>query len=73
MRALQRACGAAPDGHFGPTTLARLAATSAHDLVCLLLAERLEYMTAAKNWQQAGKGWARRIATNLRYSAQDTP
>ncbi len=72
IMALQRACGAAPDGYVGPITLERLRSTSDHDLVCRLLAERLEFMTNLKNWPSAGRGWARRIAKNLRYSAQDS-
>lgn len=71
IMALQRACGAAPDGHVGPVTMSRLSAMSDHDLLVLLLAERLEFMTNLKNWPNAGRGWARRIAKNLRYSAED--
>lgn len=72
VRALQRAAGAAPDGRIGPVTLSRLASVSETDLLMLLLAERLDFMTALKNWPNAGRGWARRIAGNLRYGAQDT-
>lgn len=71
IAALQRAAGVAADGYIGPVTLAALASKSPHDLLVLYLAERIEYMTALKNWPNAGKGWARRIAKNLRYSAED--
>lgn len=72
IMALQRAAGAIPDGFVGPVTMARIVAMSPHDLVCRYLAERLEYMTNAKNWPNAGRSWARRIAKNLRYSAEDS-
>lgn len=72
IRALQRAIGVAPDGHIGPVTASKLATASETDTLMLLLAERLEFMTSLKNWPNAGRGWARRIAGNLRYGAQDT-
>lgn len=71
IAALQRAAGAAPDGFVGPVTMAAIAAQTPHDLLVLYLAERLEYITNLKNWPHAGRGWARRIAKNLRYSAED--
>lgn len=71
LMALQRAAGAAPDGYIGPVTIAAIASKSPHDLLVLYLAERLEYMTNLKNWPNHGRGWARRIAKNLRYSAED--
>lgn len=70
--ALQRAAGAVPDGVIGPVTLARIKAISAHDLVVRFIAERIEWMTDAKNWPVAGRGWMKRMALNLRYSAEDT-
>lgn len=76
-RYLQRALGVADDGHFGPESK-RVAAlyTAAPEgeerLVMQLNAERLDFMTKLKNWPVAGKGWARRIAENLRYGVQDT-
>lgn len=71
IMALQRAAGAAPDGYVGPITIAAIQRKSSHDLLVLYLAERLEYMTNLRNWPHAGRGWARRIAKNLRYSAED--
>lgn len=71
LRALQRAAGVADDGHIGPQTLAAIAATPPHDLVMKFLAERLIFMTGCVAWASAGKGWARRIAADLRYGAQD--
>jgi len=69
---LQKVIGVAEDGHFGPVSLAALMKKSETDILMLLMAERLEYMTKLKNWPNAGKGWANRIAKNLRYGALDT-
>lgn len=71
IRALQRAVGVADDGVVGPHTKQAIAATDKHDLVMLFLAERLIFMTGLKNWPAAGRGWARRIAMDLKYGAQD--
>lgn len=72
ISALQVELGVKPDGRVGPITLGAIRARSGADLVMLLLARRLEFMTGLKNWPQHGKGWARRIADNLRYAAEDT-
>jgi len=72
VRAVQRALDVADDGHWGPISQAAAARTSESDLVLGLNAERLDFMTRLRNWPHAGKGWARRIASNLRYGARDT-
>lgn len=72
-RWLQSAAGATPDGVIGPLTLAAIKKTDACDLVLRFLAERLEFMTDLSVWPTFGKGWARRIAENMRYGAEDTP
>ncbi len=71
MRALQRAVGVADDGHIGSVTLAAINKAAPYDLVMNLLAERLEFMTKLSNWPNASRGWARRIAKNLKYGAED--
>ncbi len=71
LRALQRAVGVADDGHIGPVTILAINNTQPHDLVMNLLAERLEFMTRLSNWPNASRGWARRIAKNLKYGAED--
>lgn len=73
VRYLQRALDVADDGHFGPVSLAAAAAVSQSDLIMRFLAERLDFMTRLVNWPAAGRGWARRIAADLRYGAADTP
>ena len=70
-RALQRAVGVADDGVVGPHTQAAIAAMPAHDLVMRFLAERLLFMTGLKAWGDFGRGWARRIANQLRLGASD--
>lgn len=69
---IQRALGIADDGIFGTHTLETLQATSETDFIMLFLAERLEFMSKLKKWDRFGRGWARRIAENLRYGAQDS-
>lgn len=72
IRALQRALDVSDDGHWGPVSQAAADVTSEPDLILALNAERLEFMTRLKNWQHHGRGWARRIAQNLRYGALDS-
>lgn len=72
VRYLQRALGTADDGHWGPVSRAAAASCSESDAIMRLNAERLDFMTRLSNWPSAGKGWARRIAGNLRYGAEDS-
>lgn len=72
IRYLQRAIGAADDGHWGPASQAKADAMSESDIILRLNAERLDFMTRLKNWPNASRGWARRIAQNLRYGAVDS-
>ena len=72
VRYLQRACGVADDGHWGPVSQEACDEMSESDLIMLLNAERLDFMTRLKNWTNASRGWARRIAQNLRYGAEDS-
>ena len=72
IRYYQRAVGVADDGHWGPISQAASEKYSESDLIMLISAERLDFMTRLKNWPNASRGWARRIAKNLRYGAQDS-
>jgi lysozyme family protein len=66
IRWLQRAVGTIDDGIIGPATMA---ATKAYDPIKLVMrynAARLEFLTNLPGWDNFGKGWARRIANNLR-------
>lgn len=71
VRALQRSVGVADDGHFGLQSLAALKGQAVDKTILLFLAERLLFMTGLKNWSDAGKGWARRIANDMRFGAAD--
>jgi len=66
IRWLQRSVGVADDGVVGPLTLAQI---QRMDDVSAIRARfnghRLEFMTRLSTWDTFGRGWARRIATNL--------
>ncbi len=70
VRWLQRAVGAADDGRLGPATLKAVQAADPTKLVLLFNAERLLFMTNLSTWSSFGKGWARRVANNMRKGAQ---
>jgi lysozyme family protein len=70
IRYLQRALKVADDGHFGPVSKAALKEYSELIIILRLNGERLDFMTKLKNWPNAGKGWARRIAQNLMLGAE---
>lgn len=72
VRYLQRAIGVADDGVWGPVSQAAADAMDESGIIARLLAERLDFMTRLKNWPVHGKGWARRIAQDLRYAAVDS-
>lgn len=72
VRYLQRAVGVADDGHWGPASQAAADAMRQPDLIMRFCAERLDFMTRLTNWPTASRGWARRIAADLRYGAEDS-
>lgn len=63
---LQRAAGVDADGAIGPATLAAVAAAVPDRLIRHIEGERLEFMTDLPTWAGFGRGWARRIADNLK-------
>lgn len=71
VRFLQRAVGAADDGNVGPITVALIKQMSVTDVLVRFNAERLEFLSKLTTWERFGRGWARRIAGNLRYAAED--
>jgi lysozyme family protein len=71
LRWIQRAAGIADDGHVGPITINAILNADKNDIAFRFLSYRLDFMTRLKNWPTHGAGWARRIATNLNYAAQD--
>lgn len=70
-RALQFAAGVAQDGQVGPVTLAAVAAADQNDLLLRFNSYVLTHYTSLSIWPTYGKGWARRVAQNLLYAAQD--
>ena len=71
VRYLQKAAGVADDGYWGPVTQQAICTTPEHDLVMRFNAYRLDFMTRLSVWPSFGRGWARRIAQNLLYGAED--
>ena len=69
VRWLQRSVGVADDGKLGPITLAATKSVDPLKLVLLFNAERLMFMTNLSTWGSFGKGWSRRVATNLKKGA----
>ena len=66
---LQRAICVPVDGKIGPVTTAKALSFHPLRLVLSFNAARLEFLTGLPNWKDAGKGWSRRIARNLRMGA----
>ena len=62
---LQRAVDVGDDGILGPMTLQAAQRANGLRTAVALNAERLDFMTSLPTWGQFGRGWARRIASNL--------
>ena len=62
---LQRAAGAKDDGVIGPKTLLAVRMADPQQLAKRFNGHRLRAMSNMKGWDSQGRGWARRIATNL--------
>lgn len=63
---LQRAIGVRDDGVIGPATIAAARTFTGSALAARFNGARLQFMTDLPTWSSFGKGWARRIASNLR-------
>ena len=72
IRFLQRAVGVADDGVVGPVTMEAVKAMPVTDVLARFNAARLTFYTNLSTWPDFGRGWARRIAGNLNYAADDT-
>lgn len=66
IKTLQRSAGVTPDGLLGPITLQALNSTPAPRLVARFNGHRLDFMTDLRTWSVFGKGWAKRVASNLK-------
>ena len=64
IKFLQSCVGTAPDGGFGPATMAAVAqfkGDSAKTLIEDYCAKRLEFLQSLKTFETFGKGWTRRV------------
>lgn len=66
---LQQAAGVTADGAIGAITVAAVRAADPMKIVILFNASRIFYYTSLGTWASFGKGWANRIAGNLRRAA----
>lgn len=71
IRKLQSAIGVADDGHWGEVSAQQLDKMELNDVLMRFAAQRLFFMTSLSTWADFGRGWARRIAGNLNYAAED--
>jgi lysozyme family protein len=65
IKLLQRATGETQDGILGPLTLQAAQSMPAARLRARLNGHRLAMMADLPTWPSFGRGWARRIASNL--------
>ena len=65
IRNLQRAVGATEDGTIGSETLSAIARMPAARVAARFNGHRLNLMASLPTWPAFGRGWARRIASNL--------
>lgn len=66
VKLLQRTVGEAEDGVLGPRTLQAIQSMPPQRLAARFNGHRLEFMTGLSTWAAFSKGWARRIASNLK-------
>jgi lysozyme family protein len=66
IRMSQRVVGAVEDGVLGPKTIQALQNMPPQKFIALFNSERLKFMASLDAWQTFSKGWALRIASNLR-------
>ena len=63
---LQQVVCTEPDGVIGPKTRMAVSAMQPAALCARLLGYRLEFMTTLANWPVNSRGWAKRIAAQLK-------
>ena len=63
---LQETLGVTVDGSIGPGTRAAILNFTPNKLAVVFEANRLVFMTTCSAWPNDGKGWARRVADNLK-------
>lgn len=65
VKFLQQAVQTVPDGMLGPVTLQAAGTMHPARLVARYNALRQLFLTDRNNWAFAGKGWAKRISSNI--------
>jgi lysozyme family protein len=65
VQTLQRAAGETDDGILGPRTLQAISTMPPARLLARFNGHRLEHLASLPTWPSFGRGWARRIASNL--------
>ena len=66
VKFLQRALSVADDGVIGAKTIAAVSKLDDLQIVLLFNAERMNFYTDLKTFSTFGKGWIRRVASNLK-------
>ena len=70
VKFLQRALSVADDGVIGAKTIAATNPLDDLQIVMLFNAERIEFYSSLKTFSTFGKGWVRRVASNLKLAAK---
>ena len=70
VKFLQRALSVVDDGVIGAKTIAAVSKLKDLQIVMLFNAERIEFYAALKTFSTFGKGWVRRVASNLKLAAK---
>lgn len=66
IKALQASVGETVDGVLGPRTLQAVQSANPTRLAARFNGFRLEHMASLNTWPAFGRGWARRVASNLK-------
>jgi len=66
IKFLQRAVGEAEDGILGPRTLQAAQSMNQYQVHARFNGARLDFLNDLPTWPTYGRGWAQRIATNLK-------
>lgn len=71
IRWLQKSVGVTEDGIFGPITLSAVKGMDYLKNPIKFLISRGEFLTSLPTWPAFGKGWTRRILTNISFLLED--
>ena len=70
VKFLQRSLSVVDDGVIGAKTIAATNSLDDLQIVMLFNAERIEFYAALKTFSTFGKGWVRRVASNMKLAAK---